>query len=144
MRGTSTAPCAPQLPPVSLNSPLSPSIAPLCPSTIQSLEGCLCLWQGHCYRSRTDKLERYFKPDWLMSNQIPTQPADLQAIKVACNHVKGPQPEQSCCSVHLQCICSQLCCAQVEATRCSLAIGALCSSAPLYVPCPLPCICNRG
>lgn len=39
--------------------------------------------QGHCYRSRTGKLERYFKPDWLMSNQIPTQPADLPAIKVA-------------------------------------------------------------
>ncbi|KAL3158675.1 Asparagine synthetase [Trebouxia sp. C0010 RCD-2024] len=36
---------------------------------------------GHCYRSRAGKLERYFKPDWLMNNQIPTQPADLQAIK---------------------------------------------------------------
>lgn len=36
---------------------------------------------GHCYRSRTGKLERYFKPDWLMSDQIPTQPADLPAIK---------------------------------------------------------------
>ena len=41
--------------------------------------------QGHCYRSRTGKLERYFKPDWLMSDQIPTQPADLPAIKVHMN-----------------------------------------------------------
>ena len=46
--------------------------------------------QGHCYRSRTGKLERYFKPDWLVNDQIPTQPADLPAIKVRRAHEHAP------------------------------------------------------
>ena len=40
------------------------------------------LLQGHCYRSRTGKCERWFKPAWIDENQIPKQPLDLKALKV--------------------------------------------------------------
>ena len=38
--------------------------------------------QGHCYRSRTGKCERWFKPAWIDENRIPKQPLDLKALKV--------------------------------------------------------------
>ena len=36
--------------------------------------------QGHCYRSRTGKLERWYKPKWLDLEYVPTAPADLTTI----------------------------------------------------------------
>lgn len=41
------------------------------------------LWvcvQGHCYRSRTGTLERWYKPKWWDIDYMPTAPADLTAI----------------------------------------------------------------
>ncbi|EIE27700.1 glutamine-hydrolyzing asparagine synthase [Coccomyxa subellipsoidea C-169] len=35
---------------------------------------------GHCYRSRTGKLERWYKPKWLDLEYVPTAPADLTTI----------------------------------------------------------------
>ena len=40
------------------------------------------LLQGHCFRSRTQKCERWFKPSWIDETRIPSQPADLKALKV--------------------------------------------------------------
>ena len=39
-----------------------------------------CCLQGHCYRSRTGKLERWYKPKWLDLEYLPSAPADLTAI----------------------------------------------------------------
>ncbi|KAL6929405.1 asparagine synthetase [Hanseniaspora valbyensis] len=36
---------------------------------------------GHVYDSATDKLTRYFSPDWLDETRIPTTPLDLTAIR---------------------------------------------------------------
>lgn len=36
---------------------------------------------GHVYDSETDKLTRYFTPDWLDETRIPTTPVDLKAIR---------------------------------------------------------------
>lgn len=36
---------------------------------------------GHVYRSSTGTLERWFNPDWLNLERIPTAPADLPLIK---------------------------------------------------------------
>eukprot|EP00891_Asterochloris_glomerata_P008873 jgi/Astpho2/8873/Aster-05503 len=36
---------------------------------------------GHCYRSRTGKCERWFKPAWIDEDRIPKQPLDLKALK---------------------------------------------------------------
>lgn len=38
--------------------------------------------QGHCYRSRTGKLERWFKPSWIDETVIPRQPLDLTVVRV--------------------------------------------------------------
>ena len=38
--------------------------------------------QGHCYRSRTGKLERYYSPQWLDPERIPSAPVDYTAIRV--------------------------------------------------------------
>ena len=34
------------------------------------------------YRSNTDTLERWFNPDWLSLDRIPTTPVDLPLLKV--------------------------------------------------------------
>lgn len=36
---------------------------------------------GHVYDSKTDKLTRYFNPDWLDETRIPSTPLDLTAIR---------------------------------------------------------------
>jgi len=41
------------------------------------LWGCV---QGHCYRSRTGTLERWYKPKWWDLDYMPTAPANLTAI----------------------------------------------------------------
>lgn len=38
--------------------------------------------QGHVYRSSTGKLERWFKPDWISLEHIPTTPVDYPLLKV--------------------------------------------------------------
>jgi hypothetical protein len=38
--------------------------------------------QGHVYRSSTDTVERWFNPDWLSLDRIPTTPVDLPLLKV--------------------------------------------------------------
>ena len=38
--------------------------------------------QGHCYRSRTDQLERYYSPQWLDPERIPRAEVDYGAIRV--------------------------------------------------------------
>lgn len=38
--------------------------------------------QGHVYRSSTGKLERWFKPDWISLDNIPTTPVDYPLLKV--------------------------------------------------------------
>ena len=40
-------------------------------------------WQGHVYRSRTGKVERWFNPNWISLDYIPQEPADLPLLKVA-------------------------------------------------------------
>ena len=36
--------------------------------------------QGHVYRSRTGKCERWFKPAWLEPSYMPSTPANLATI----------------------------------------------------------------
>ena len=36
--------------------------------------------QGHCYRSRTGRCERWFNPAWLEPAHMPSAPADLATI----------------------------------------------------------------
>ena len=36
--------------------------------------------QGHVYRSRTGEFERWYNPEWLRLDYMPTQPASLDAI----------------------------------------------------------------
>ena len=36
--------------------------------------------QGHVYRSRTCEFERWYNPEWLSLDYMPTQPASLEAI----------------------------------------------------------------
>ena len=36
--------------------------------------------QGHVYRSRTGKFERWYNPKWLSLDYMPTQRANLDAI----------------------------------------------------------------
>lgn len=36
---------------------------------------------GHVYDSKTDKITRYFNPDWLDETRIPSNPVDLMAIR---------------------------------------------------------------
>lgn len=36
---------------------------------------------GHVYDSETDKITRYFNPDWLDENRVPTEPADYKKIR---------------------------------------------------------------
>jgi asparagine synthetase B (glutamine-hydrolysing) len=36
--------------------------------------------QGHVYRSTTGKFERWYNPQWLSLDYMPTQPAKLEAI----------------------------------------------------------------
>ncbi|AEY97987.1 FAFR303Wp [Eremothecium gossypii FDAG1] len=36
---------------------------------------------GHVYDSDTDKLTRYFKPDWIDETRIPSQPVDYKAVR---------------------------------------------------------------
>ena len=65
--------------------------------------------QGHCYRSRTGKCERWFKPAWIDENRIPKQPLDLKALKVGARSLQwndqGPQfcvwASSSSCHVNL-------------------------------------------
>lgn len=36
---------------------------------------------GHVYDSETDKITRYYNPEWLDENRIPTEPADYKKIR---------------------------------------------------------------
>ena len=38
---------------------------------------------GHCYRSRTGRMERYYKPAWKEVGHMPNGPPDLTAIRTA-------------------------------------------------------------
>ncbi len=38
--------------------------------------------QGHVYRSRTGKVERWFSPNWVNLDYVPQEPADLPLLKV--------------------------------------------------------------
>lgn len=53
----------------------------------------VCGLQGHCYRSRTGKLERWFNPSWIDESVIPRQPLDLPLIRVRCHAQRPP----ACC-----------------------------------------------
>lgn len=45
-------------------------------------EGTLSSSQGHVYRSRTGKCERWFKPVWIDQELIPSAPVDLSVLRV--------------------------------------------------------------
>lgn len=36
--------------------------------------------QGHCYRSKTGKFERWYNPKWWDLEYVPTAPANLKSI----------------------------------------------------------------
>ena len=50
---------------------------------LQHLETLEIFPPGHVFRSRTGALERYFQPDWLDVERVPTTPVDLPALKAA-------------------------------------------------------------
>lgn len=59
--------------------------------------------QGHCYRSSTGKCERYYKPEWLVSDSVPgpssppqSEEETLASIRVSlrCKTVHAIQPER--------------------------------------------------
>ena len=50
--------------------------------------------QGHVYRSSTGKLERWFKPDWISLEHIPTPPVDYPQLKVRQGSRVGMAPAQ--------------------------------------------------
>lgn len=53
-------------------------------SEMKCLEGVCDTYEifppGHVYRSKTDKLERYYKPSWLDEKDVPTTAADPKKI----------------------------------------------------------------
>ena len=57
---------------------LQPSL--LAPSSHRCIV--LAAMQGHCFRSRTGKTERWYKPQWIDQAHIPSAPADLGLIRV--------------------------------------------------------------
>ncbi len=54
--------------------------------------------QGHCYRSRTGKCERWFKPAWIDEDRIPKQPLDLKALKVGAASLQWDKQGPELCS----------------------------------------------
>lgn len=66
--------------------------------------------QGHRYSSKTGKLERWYNPSWVDVNVIPSQPADLKAIRVRGKHA------DCCVARHLSsCVCDH-CCPSIAAS----------------------------
>ncbi len=56
----------------------SPAWAPSRPLTAEAglIRSCDARAQGHCYRSRTGKCERWFQPAWMQPGYMPSAPAD--------------------------------------------------------------------